>query len=37
VSFWTSVGGGCPLTKSVADCVPPLAEAEMTGDKGSPL
>ena len=32
----TSAGGGCALTESVADCVPPLAEAEMTGEAASP-
>ena len=37
VSFWISAGGGCALTESVADCVPPLADAVMTGEKASPL
>ena len=37
VSFWISAGGGCALTESVADCVPPLAEAAMTDEKASPL
>jgi hypothetical protein len=37
VSFWISAGGGCALTESVADCVPPLAVTEMTGEKARPL
>src|SRR6516164_3328285 len=37
VSFWMSAGLLPALIDSVADCVPPFADAEITGENARPL